>query len=79
MRVRVLVSTAALLLASSAARAQYGVSPSQPFMTPANPAIFGQIDFGGRITSIDGDEARYQRYRDLRDGVFFDLTGLRLL
>ena len=76
MRVRVLVSTAALLLASSVARAQYGMAPSQPFMTPANPAIFGQIDFGGRITSIDGDEARYQRYRDLRDGVFFDLTGL---
>ncbi len=26
------------------------------------------VDFGGRFTSVDGDEARFQRYRDLRDG-----------
>jgi MtrB/PioB family decaheme-associated outer membrane protein len=76
MRVTVLVCTAALLLTSSAARAQYGASPSQSFMTPTNPAVFGQIDFGARGSTIDGDEARYQRYRDLRDGLFVDLTGL---
>lgn len=76
MRIRVLLSTMALLLASSAAQAQYGSSPSQPFLHPENPSIYGQIDFGGRLTSIDGDQARYQRYRDLGDGVFFDLTGL---
>ena len=31
---------------------------------------YGTIDFGGRATSIDGDEARAQRYRDLRSGVY---------
>jgi MtrB/PioB family decaheme-associated outer membrane protein len=28
------------------------------------------VDFGARFTSIDGDPARYSRYRDLRDGPF---------
>jgi len=77
MRARVLSFTLTLVLASSIARAQYGQSPSQPFLHPENPTRFGQIDLGGRFSSISGDEARYQRYRDLRDGVFFDLTGLR--
>ena len=31
---------------------------------------YGTVDFGGRITTIDGDEARFQRYRDLRSGVY---------
>ena len=31
---------------------------------------YGTVDFGGRVTSIDGDEARAQRYRDLRSGPF---------
>src|SRR6185369_17354131 len=26
------------------------------------------IDFGARVTSVDGDEARFERYRDLRSG-----------
>ena len=76
MRTRVLSLTVALVLASSIAQAQYGASPSQLILNPENPAIFGQIDFGARLSSVEGDEARYQRYRDLRDGPFFDLTGL---
>lgn len=32
--------------------------------------LFGNVDFGGRFTSVDGDPARYERYRDLRDGPF---------
>jgi len=28
-----------------------------------------QFQFGGRLTSIDGDPARFQRYQDVRDGV----------
>lgn len=76
MRTRQILWTVALLMASSAAQAQYGQSPSQPFLQPVSPSGFGQIDFGGRASSIDGDEARYQRYRDLSDGAFFDLTGL---
>jgi MtrB/PioB family decaheme-associated outer membrane protein len=30
-----------------------------------------QFQFGGRLTSIDGDPARFQRYQDVRDGVLF--------
>src|SRR3954462_8978478 len=30
-----------------------------------------QFLIGGRITSIDGDPARYQRYQDQRDGLLF--------
>lgn len=32
--------------------------------------VYGTIDFGGRITQVDGDEARFQRYRDLRGGIY---------
>ena len=31
---------------------------------------YGTVDFGGRATAVDGDEARFQRYRDLRPGVY---------
>jgi MtrB/PioB family decaheme-associated outer membrane protein len=31
---------------------------------------YGSVDFGGRFTQVDGDEARFQRYRDLRSGVY---------
>ncbi|MGH9220909.1 MAG: MtrB/PioB family outer membrane beta-barrel protein, partial [Vicinamibacterales bacterium] len=31
---------------------------------------YGTVDFGARVTTIDGDEARAQRYRDLRSGVY---------
>ena len=33
----------------------------------------GTIDIGGRFTSTDGDEARYERYRDLRNGANVNL------
>ncbi len=39
-----------------------------PAETPLDPEL-RSIDFGGRFTSVDGDEARFQRYRDLRDGA----------
>ena len=63
MRNKLMIGTAALLLASATlARAQ---GQPQPETTPSN----GTIDIGGRFTTTDGDEARYERYRDLRDGV----------
>src|SRR5262249_39714703 len=34
-------------------------------------------ELAGRLSSISGDEARYQRYEDIRDGLLF--TGGRLL
>ena len=32
---------------------------------------WNQFQFGGRLSSVEGDPARYQRYQDLRDGVLF--------
>ncbi|MEP7115947.1 MAG: MtrB/PioB family outer membrane beta-barrel protein [Acidobacteriota bacterium] len=32
--------------------------------------IYGAVDFGARVTRIHGDQARFQRYRDLRPGVY---------
>ncbi len=34
-----------------------------------------ELFIGGRVTGIDGDPARFQRYQDLRDGLLF--SGLR--
>jgi MtrB/PioB family decaheme-associated outer membrane protein len=54
-----------LLTARGAAFAQAAASASEE--RPLNPDL-RSIDFGGRVTSVDGDEARFERYRDLRDG-----------
>jgi MtrB/PioB family decaheme-associated outer membrane protein len=32
----------------------------------------GSLDLGGRGTSVSGDAARYERYRDLGDGLFIE-------
>ncbi|MGE0453315.1 MAG: MtrB/PioB family outer membrane beta-barrel protein [Vicinamibacteria bacterium] len=59
---RLTIGAAALLLASATfASAQQSTSSS------------GTLDLGGRFTSTDGDEARYERYRDLRDGANINL------
>jgi hypothetical protein len=63
MRNRLMIGTAALLLAS----ATFAGAQDKP--QQETPSSSGTIDIGGRFTSTDGDEARYERYRDLRDGV----------
>jgi MtrB/PioB family decaheme-associated outer membrane protein len=65
------VTAAALLLASLEARAQTPPTKPEP---PAVPSS-GELDFGYRGGDISGDEARFERYRDLREGVtsFFQL------
>jgi Putative outer membrane beta-barrel porin, MtrB/PioB len=64
MRNRLTIGTAALLLASATwAGAQEAPQPE------ATTTSSGTLDLGGRFTSTTGDEARYERYRDLRDGV----------
>jgi len=60
MRTRLIVLTAALLCSAPLARAQQAAT--------TEPA--GVADVGVRAGSMDGDEARYQRYQDLRNGVF---------
>jgi MtrB/PioB family decaheme-associated outer membrane protein len=68
MRTRIVILTGALLLVSAASvRAQQTATDVTPF-TPK----FGQIDFGYRGNDITGDAARFQRYRDLRDGGYVD-------
>jgi hypothetical protein len=63
MRNRLMIGTAALLLACATfAGAQ---DKPQQAATPSS----GTIDIGGRFTDVDGDEARYERYRDLQNGV----------
>jgi len=64
MRTRLIVSITALLLASATyTRAQ------QPAPEPPDIGSIGVVDFGYRGTTTDGDAARLQRYRDLRDGA----------
>jgi MtrB/PioB family decaheme-associated outer membrane protein len=59
--------------------------PTQAVAQPASPVAADASDasrslfeetsrqflIGGRVTSIDGDPARYQRYQDERDGLLF--------
>ncbi len=60
MRTKLIVLTAALLCSAPLAQAQQAAS--------TEPA--GIVDFGVRAGSMEGDYARYERYRDLRDGAF---------
>ena len=63
--------TAALALVPLIARAQ---APAVP--PAASTGWTGAIDFGVRGTSVDGDAARYERYRDLGDGLFAETLRL---
>jgi MtrB/PioB family decaheme-associated outer membrane protein len=55
-------------------------APAPPAAAPAEPpdgtgSLFAntwrQFQIGGRFTGVDGDPARFQRFRDLRSGVLF--------
>lgn len=75
MRITPLLWAGALLaLGVPGASAQTSGQPSSAQApTAAGPTIFGlrgTIDFGGRGTGGDGDDARFERYRDLRSGAF---------
>jgi MtrB/PioB family decaheme-associated outer membrane protein len=62
-----LVTTFAALLLTSTYVAQAQTPPTKP-APPTGPSI-GVFDFGFRGGSTDGDEARFERYRDLRSGA----------
>jgi len=66
MRITSLTLAAALLLVAQLARAQ------APQTAPTQTET-GQVDVGGMFTTTDGDAARYERYRDLRDGAYTNL------
>ncbi len=65
MRNSYMISAALLVLGSaSVADAQ------QKAAAPAKPALEQAWEVGFRATTTDGDEARYERYQDLRSGAF---------
>jgi hypothetical protein len=59
---------AALLLAS----ATFSGAEDRPPQNTASPSS-GTLEIGGRFSSTDGDEARFERYRDLRNGANINL------
>lgn len=67
MRIPIILSTIALALVPITVSAQQAVKPG---------ATTGSINFGGRVTSLDGDPARYERYRDLGDGAFLQRIAI---
>jgi hypothetical protein len=58
------------LFTASASSAQTPTPPAGPVQAPS--ILTGSIDFGARGTSASGDAARYERYRDFGDGLFFE-------
>ncbi len=77
MRNRLIIVTAALLLASASFAAAQTNPPTQtppaPGSTSTTSNWVGSLDFGFRGTDTSGDEARYERYSDLRNGGFTQL------
>jgi MtrB/PioB family decaheme-associated outer membrane protein len=78
MRNRLMTVTAALLLASAtSAAAQTAPAPQAvPAPGPTAPVV-GTLDLGGLFGDIDGDTARYERYRDASDGVYSNIMLAR--
>ena len=82
MRTTRMTMVAALLLIAAGARAQepstataaQGNAPKPAAATAADTPLLNQIDFGFRGTAFgaDSDRARFERYRDLRDGGVLD-------
>ena len=76
MRTRLSLMAAAVLLVAAGARAQQDASKAAPAVSSvADTGLLNQVDFGVRGTSFgaNSDEARFQHYRDLRDGGSLDL------
>src|SRR5688500_12682858 len=78
MRTGHVLLTATLLLAPIAAIAQTPQAPQAqtpgPAQGTAGAPFTGTIDVGGQFTGTDGDEARFERYRDSRSGAFTNLN-----
>jgi MtrB/PioB family decaheme-associated outer membrane protein len=77
MRTRIVLIGALLLVPAGLAQAQsqqQGATGSQVMATPASSfqPVFGQVDFGFRAEDLSGDQARYNKYRDFRQGGFLD-------
>src|SRR5688572_9526866 len=79
MPTRFLIVAFALALAPRVASAQV-TPPNQTAQPPQAPQavtsqgpatpLSGLLEIGGLFTGVDGDEARYERYRDQRNGLY---------
>src|SRR5262245_12231783 len=50
-------------------------TPTQATAAPAGKMPFtGLFDVGGLFTGTDGDAARFERYRDTRDGLYTNIN-----
>ena len=77
MRTRMIVLSGVLLVASAAFAHAQDTTPTatqapSSAVAPSVTPKFGTIDFGYRGSSFTGDDARYNRQRDLRDGGYID-------
>jgi MtrB/PioB family decaheme-associated outer membrane protein len=72
------LGTAAAVLLLSAVTAPAQTPPTLPARTDPvevgraemSGKLYGTLDFGARLNDTDGDQARFQRYRDLRPGLY---------
>jgi MtrB/PioB family decaheme-associated outer membrane protein len=71
MRTSGILLTLAVGLIPIPARAQEPATPTPPAPASSSPWS-GTIDFGVRGTDLIGDGARYERYRDLGNGLFLE-------
>jgi MtrB/PioB family decaheme-associated outer membrane protein len=76
MRTRLIVLTAVLLVASAVFAQAQDTKPASPAPAATTATSFtpqlGTVDFGYRGDSFTGDQARYNRQRDLVDGAYLD-------
>jgi len=76
MRTRMIVLTSVLLVASAVGAQAQDTKPASPAPGASAATSFtpqlGTVDFGYRGDSFTGDQARYNRQRDLVDGAFLD-------
>jgi MtrB/PioB family decaheme-associated outer membrane protein len=74
MRTSIITFVGALVVAFAALTQAQDTTPSvtQTPAAPATPPKLGQIDFGYRAESLTGDEARFNRLRDVHDGGYID-------
>jgi MtrB/PioB family decaheme-associated outer membrane protein len=73
MRDKLIIVAAALLLIPGSGSAQTPAAPQAPGQAQASP-FTGEADFGGLFSTTDGDAARFERYRDERDGVYSSIS-----
>ncbi|MFN8061936.1 MAG: MtrB/PioB family outer membrane beta-barrel protein [Vicinamibacterales bacterium] len=59
-----------VLVAGSVSLAQAQTPPAKPAAAADSEPALGSIEIGARPTSTTGDEARYERFRDLQNGAF---------